>query len=725
MKIKASINLRVNLLVISALVLVGIVTIMGTAYSMKKRGREDAASYRAALMKEKKKQLGDLVEIAYTIINKNHEESRDTEKIKEVYGDVIFSAVNQAMAVLTACSNNDALGDMEARKAFAKGVIENMRYGRSGREYFWINDMDTVMVMHPLKPELNGKDISGVEDPTGKRLFAEAVNVCGKKGEGFVEYMWPRPGHDEPVSKISYVKRFEAWDWVIGTGVYVESAEEEMRQRALNRINALRYGAKGTDYFYTLDTAGRTMASHPKASLVGKPDTFFEDADGKQQIVAQIDLALKQGKGFDEYKWARLGEDEPQPKLSYVNYFKPWNLAVVTGIYIDDVNRAVEAMEEEISRNIRASVMKTSLVFLGFLVVSVAFCYFIVSRGIVGPIRNMIRVLGDIAEGEGDLTRRIVDSSGSETEEMGNNFNMFVEKIRIIIRDVATNAVTLSEASSGLSEISRQMTVGAERTSERSGVVAAAGEEMSANMTSVAATMEEASSNVGMVAAAAEEMASTVEEIARNAEQARRITEDAVSQSATASGQVEDLGRAAEEIGNVVETITDISEQVNLLALNATIEAARAGEAGKGFAVVAGEIKELARQTADASAEIKGKVAGIQSSTDGTVLEIGNVSKVVNEVNEIVTTIATAVEEQSATTREIAENASQASMGIGDVNKSVADSSAVAESIAEEIADVTRAANDMSGSSAEVNESAEELSTLSEQLNEMVGKFKV
>ena len=123
------------------------------------------------------------------------------------------------------------------------------------------------------------------------------------------------------------------------------------------------------------------------------------------------------------------------------------------------------------------------------------------------------------------------------------------------------------------------------------------------------------------------------------------------------------MGRAAREIGNVVETITEISSQVDLLALNATIEAARAGDAGKGFAVVAGEIKELARQTAEASGEIKKRVEGIQTNTAGTVNEINDVSEVVNEINAIVATIASAVEEQSATTREIVSNVSQASVG--------------------------------------------------------------
>ena len=192
-----------------------------------------------------------------------------------------------------------------------------------------------------------------------------------------------------------------------------------------------------------------------------------------------------------------------------------------------------------------------------------------------------------------------------------------------------------------------------------------------------------------------------------------------------ASTQVAELGNAAREIGKVVETITEISEQVNLLALNATIEAARAGEAGKGFAVVANEIKELARQTAEASGEIKKKVDDIQASTQGTVTQISAITEVVNQVNEIVATIATAVEEQSATTREIATNVTQASGGIGEVTQKVSQNSQFSSSISEEITEVSHAAGEMANSSGQVNLRAGELAELSSALNELVGRFKV
>jgi methyl-accepting chemotaxis protein len=312
-----------------------------------------------------------------------------------------------------------------------------------------------------------------------------------------------------------------------------------------------------------------------------------------------------------------------------------------------------------------------------------------------------------------------------ELDKMAAWINTFVTRVASIIKDIAKDSEMLNNSSADLSSLSAQMSGGAENMAGKSNAVAAASEEMSSNMNSVAAAMEEAATNVGMVATAAEQMTSTINEIAQNSERASKITGEAVVQTQSASNKVDELGSAAHEIGKVVETITEISEQVNLLALNATIEAARAGEAGRGFAVVANEIKDLAKQTAGATLEIKEKIGAIQGSTDATVSEINQITKIINDVNEIVTTIATAVEEQSVTTKEIAGNVAQASQGIQEVNENVAQSSTVSAEIASDISGVNQSAGEMSNSSAQVNLSAEELTKMGAKLNKIVGKFKV
>jgi methyl-accepting chemotaxis protein len=365
---------------------------------------------------------------------------------------------------------------------------------------------------------------------------------------------------------------------------------------------------------------------------------------------------------------------------------------------------------------------KMAIYFLaGVVLISVA--AYLISRSIVGPINRSIRFADELSKG--DLTGSLDIDQKDEIGILSKALNDLIRNLGRMLREITDSIGNLSNSSANLSDISMQLSENSGQTSERSNMVAAGAEEMSTNMTAVAAAVEEASTNVSMVASASEEMTATINEIARSTDKARDITSQAVSDAHGASETVNLLGRAAQEIGQVTETITEISEQTNLLALNATIEAARAGEAGRGFAVVANEIKELAKQTAAATDEIKRKIEGIQNSTTGTVGQIQHISGVIDEVNEIVSTIATAVEEQSVTTREIADNISQAAQGLQEITQSVAQSSMVAESSARDILDVHRASQEIFSSSEQVNLHAEELSRLSENMKQMVEAFRV
>jgi len=311
-----------------------------------------------------------------------------------------------------------------------------------------------------------------------------------------------------------------------------------------------------------------------------------------------------------------------------------------------------------------------------------------------------------------------------EFAELATTFNSFLGNIRRMVIDIQGSVGDTNRAANELSELSEGMQQGAASASERTHAVATATEEMSANMNSVAAASEEASTNVNMVATATEEMTATISEIAKNTDEASSIATKAVEQASKASDKVDILGGAAVEISKVTEVISEISAQTNLLALNATIEAARAGEAGKGFAVVANEIKELARQTSDATQKIKQQIEGIQSSTNETVTEIRDITDVINQVNAIVGVIATAIDEQAATTAEIGTNVQQAALGISEVNENVAQTSTVANEIAGDINQVSSVTEEIISSAEKVHGSADSLSGLALKLGEMVQRFK-
>jgi len=393
---------------------------------------------------------------------------------------------------------------------------------------------------------------------------------------------------------------------------------------------------------------------------------------------------------------------------------------------IDDITKKVE--EESLKTVEQAEeIAKTSkiIIIIGIClgVVLALGLGFYLTFIITAPLRKGVELSKAMAGG--DMTKTMDIDQKDEIGVLASSLNEMAQNLRKMITDVSKGVQRVDESSNQLAGISNQMQSGAEDTASRSSQVATAAEEMSANQNTVAAAMEQAATNVNMVAAATEEMNATISEIARNSNNAKDITTQAVGKSQQASQRVDELGKAANEINKVTEVITEISEQTNLLALNATIEAARAGEAGKGFAVVANEIKDLAKQTAQATLDIKTKIQGIQEATGITVKEINDIQSVISDIDQIVTTIAAAIEEQTATTREIAENVSQASSGITEVNENVAQSSTVAGEIASDIAEVNNSANDMNQASSRVKESAADLSGIANNLKQMIAKFTV
>jgi len=269
-------------------------------------------------------------------------------------------------------------------------------------------------------------------------------------------------------------------------------------------------------------------------------------------------------------------------------------------------------------------------------------------------------------------------------------------------------------------EVTKQM----QDISKETNNAASGAEEMSNTMTEISSASEQAAANINSVAISTEEMTNSVAEIANNAEKAREVTQSAVQNVGNASESVKELDLAAKEISQVIEVIVEIAEQTKLLALNATIEAARAGEAGKGFAVVANEVKELAKQTREATVDIRKKIENMQSSTDSTVGEIGTIEKVINDVNEIVTIIATSVEEQNVTTKDIAGNISQATVGVVDVTKSVVEAAKVAKEISSSLNNINGGTEEVGTANATLVAAITTVKETSIALQEMVNKLR-
>ena len=279
----------------------------------------------------------------------------------------------------------------------------------------------------------------------------------------------------------------------------------------------------------------------------------------------------------------------------------------------------------------------------------------LLADAIVRPLRHAVEVLEDVASG--DLTKRLTTTSQDELGQMSDAVNRALEEMQSTMQAIGSDADTLGCASEELASVSHQLSADADETA--------------AQATMVSASAEQVTKNVETVATATEEMGASIREIAKNAGEAARIAQRAVKAAETTSATISKLGESSTEIGNVSKVITSIAEQTNLLALNATIEAARAGEMGKGFAVVANEVKELAKETARATEDISKRIAAIQGDTDEAIRAIDAITAVIAEVNDISNTIASAVEEQSATTAEIGRNVHEAAKGTADISHNI------------------------------------------------------
>ena len=632
---------------------------------IKDDGAKELDVFRNDLMAQKKEYLKSQVQTAIGVLQKGFEDAHSYQRLQKVYQAQLQNAVNSAYSILTAVEKEPGLS-LQEKQVKAKSLIEAMRYGPENKDYFWINDIRPTMVMHPYKPELNGKDLSGSKDPNGKKLFVEFVKVCSEKGEGFVDYHWPKYGADEPQPKLSFVKLFKEWNWIIGSGLYVEVAEEHLKKDSAAVIGALRFGPENKDYFWINDM-GPTMVMHPyKPELNGKDLSGSKDPNGKKLFVEFVKVCSEKGEGFVDYHWPKYGADEPQPKLSFVKLFKEWNWVLGTGIYIDDIEAAVAAKVEVIEKQVKV---------------------------MTGEVQKQI--------------------ARTRQEMMRENVNQVILWIAGLSAGILLIVLVVSffyiqrSVNLPIWRAVQSMTSAADQVSSACGEVSSASQLLAEGASEQAASIEETSASL-------EEMSSMTKQNASNSSQANTLMEEAnqvvkvANDSMSAlTDSMDSIAKASEETSKIIKTIDEIAFQTNLLALNAAVEAARAGEAGAGFAVVADEVRNLAIRSAQAAKNTTELI-------ERTVNEINSGNNLVGSTNDAFQQVQHSAIKVGELVAEIAAASGEQSQGIGHINTAVTEMDKVVQQNA-------ATAEESASASEEMNAQAEEMKGIALRLMEMIG----
>jgi methyl-accepting chemotaxis protein len=425
----------------------------------------------------------------------------------------------------------------------------------------------------------------------------------------------------------------------------------------------------------------------------------------------------------------------------------------------DEANRLRQLSDELVgiyagisARNQRAIINSAWISALLITATSLALSAFVWFR-ILKPMEAVTLALRDIAEGEGDMTRRLPEATRDEIGALAHWFNMFVGNLTGIIGQISGNSTSLARASGEMNDVSSALATASEQMNAQANNVAGSTEQMSVNITTVAAAVEQMSMNVSSVSTGAEEMSASMKGVAGSVEaltvsinkiniharEASGVAKQVMDRSRMAESAMKNLGEAATAIGKVTDVIKRIAEQTNLLALNATIEAASAGAAGKGFAVVANEIKQLASQSASAAEDIYRRIEGVQNNTEKAVGVIGEALSTIGLINEAVDLITNLVEAQSKAAMEISGSVAQASTGADNIAASIAEvakganevsrntgeAAQGASDVSSNIHGVSTAAREASASARKVSASSGDIARIASELESLVGRFKV
>jgi methyl-accepting chemotaxis protein len=447
---KISIKTKVQFIIVISIITVAIIVGIQSVLSMSALAESKVEKYKQEAYKNKENELQNYVSMAIKSIESYHERT-EPEKIKKEVSKYLKDQTSFIFSIIEKeySANNGKLTDVELKQRI-KTIVSESRYGKNG--YFWINDTNAVIIDHPIKPKLNGRDLANFTDKNGKKIFSEFAKVAGLDGEGFVDYVWPKPGFEKPQNKVSYVKLFKPFNWVIGTGEYVSDVTSDIQKEAMLTISKMKYGTNG--YFWINDSNHVVIVHGAKASLAGKNLVNLQDPNGKyiyQEIVKTANAKSKGG--LVEYMWPKPNYKEAKPKFSYVQRFGPWDWIIGTGAYVDEIENNVKIMNQETTSEIQDFILKIILTSVIALILLIIVASLMTKKAVAKPLEDFqnglmgffkylnkettnVDLLPVNSEDEIGIMTKVVNQNIEKTRSLIDQDTLLLEDVKRVVTEV-------------------------------------------------------------------------------------------------------------------------------------------------------------------------------------------------------------------------------------------------------------------------------------------------
>ncbi|GGY58988.1 methyl-accepting chemotaxis protein [Marinobacter zhanjiangensis] len=483
--------------------------------------------------------------------------------------------------------------------------------------------------------------------------------------------------------------------------------EDEAKERVRDKLRSIVFG--DNNYLYAYRDDSYMLIYAPDPSMEGPSE---DSTDASRGLLAKLFEVGRNGGGFFRYEFDNPATEEktPEPKLSYSITLDKWDWVMGAGVYITDIEQAVAAAREEIDQQITSALLTILGITVLIVLIAVGFGMFM-GRTVTVPLHRVTRTMQDIAEGEGDLTRRLPDEGNDELADMGRQFNAFVSKIHETIREVGDTTNQVASAAEELSRVAEETRSSVQTQGSETDQIASA-------ITEMAATIHQISKNASEV----QQAGSDADRLAKDGGQTMAGSQQSVnklSQNIMESAEaIEALAARSDEIQKVLDVIHEVTDQTNLLALNAAIEAARAGEHGRGFAVVADEVRQLAKRSGESAGQIREMIDGFINETRGAVDRMRSSQGLSEETVERINHASSALNTIEQSVEHIHDQVTQ-------IATASEEQSHVAEEINQNVVRIVEAAQNSDTGVTQTNDASQELARLGERLRELVSQFRV